>query len=49
MEQPLDDSHRLLREAFRFDCADLDVSIYRILNHKRGVIGKFSRKGRFGS
>ena len=31
----------LLRELFQFDCADLDFGIYRIMNHKRGVIEKF--------
>ena len=32
---------RLLRELFQFDCADLDFGIYRIMNHKRGVIETF--------
>ena len=32
---------QLLRELFQFDCADLDFGIYRIMNHKREVIGKF--------
>jgi len=32
---------QLLRELFQFDCADLDFGIYRIMNHKRGVIEKF--------
>ncbi len=31
----------LLRELFQFDCADLDFGLYRIMNHKRGVIEKF--------
>ena len=31
----------LLRELFQFDCADLDFGIYRIMNHKRGVVETF--------
>ncbi len=31
----------LLRELFQFDCADLDFGIYRIMNHKRGVIDRY--------
>lgn len=31
----------LLKEIFRFDCADLDFGIYRILNYKRKQIEKF--------
>ncbi|HOJ39504.1 MAG TPA: site-specific DNA-methyltransferase, partial [bacterium] len=31
----------LLRELFRFDSADLDFGIYRIMNHKRAVIEHF--------
>ena len=34
----------LLRELFQFDCADLDFGIYRIMNHKRGVIEAFIAK-----
>lgn len=41
MEQPIDKFQRLLRDIFQFDCADLDFGIYRIMNHKRGVIEKF--------
>ena len=35
---------KLLRELFQFDCADLDFGIYRIMNHKRGVIEEFISK-----
>ena len=49
MEQPIDKFQRLLRDIFQFDCADLDFGIYRIMNHKRDVIEKFSKKGRFGT
>ncbi|WP_420461664.1 hypothetical protein [Candidatus Palauibacter sp.] len=31
----------LLRELFQFDCADLDLGIYRIMNHKREVIDRY--------
>ena len=31
----------LLRELFQFDSADLDFGIYRIMNHKRGVIERY--------
>ena len=31
----------LLRELFQFDCAELDFGIYRIMNHKRGVLKQF--------
>ena len=31
----------LLRDLFRFDCADLDFGIYRIMNHKRDVVERF--------
>jgi adenine-specific DNA-methyltransferase len=45
MEQPMNNAlskfRDLLRELFQFDCADLDFSIYRIMNHKRDVIEKF--------
>lgn len=30
-----------MRELFQFDCSDLDFGIYRIMNHKRGVVEKF--------
>lgn len=32
---------QLLHELFQFDLADLDFGIYRIMNHKRGVIDRF--------
>ena len=32
---------QLLRELFQFNCSDLDFGIYRIMNHKRGVVEKF--------
>jgi adenine-specific DNA-methyltransferase len=32
---------QLLRELFRFDSAELDFGIYRIMNHKRRVIERF--------
>ena len=41
MDQYRDIFHRLLRELFQFDCADLDFGIYRIMNYKRDVIEKF--------
>ena len=41
MNDSLKKFQRLLRELFQFDCADLDFGIYRIMNHKRGVIEKF--------
>ena len=41
MTAPVDKFQMLLRELFQFDCADLDFGIYRIMNHKRGVIEKF--------
>ena len=31
----------LLRELFQFDCADLEIGIYRIMNHKRDAIERF--------
>ncbi len=31
----------LLREFFQFDMADLDFGIYRIVNYKRQVIGRW--------
>lgn len=31
---PLEKFQSLLRELFEFDCADLDFSIYRIMNYK---------------
>lgn len=31
----------LLRELLQFDCADLDFGIYRIMNRRRDVIGRF--------
>jgi adenine-specific DNA-methyltransferase len=34
----------LLRELFQFDSADLDFGIYRIMNHKRGMIEEFIEK-----
>ena len=37
----LDKFQDLLRELFQFDCADLDFGIYRIMNHRRGVIEAF--------
>jgi adenine-specific DNA-methyltransferase len=44
MSDYLEKFQRLLRELFQFDCADLDFGIYRIMNHKRGVIEKFITK-----
>ena len=41
MNQYCEKFQRLLRELFQFDCADLDFGIYRIMNHKRGVIKRF--------
>jgi len=41
MTTAIDRFQALLRELFQFDCADLDFGIYRIMNHKRGVIEKF--------
>ncbi len=41
MNDSLKKFQRLLREIFQFDCADLDFGIYRIMNHKCGVIEKF--------
>jgi hypothetical protein len=41
MNKPLEKFQSLLRELFQFDCADLDFGIYRIMNHKRGVIERF--------
>ena len=35
----------LLRELFQFDSRDLDFGIYRIMNHKRGVVEGFIRNG----
>ena len=32
----------LLRELFQFDCADLDFGIYRIMNHKRDAVERFT-------
>jgi len=32
---------QLLHELFQFDLADLNFGIYRIMNHKRGVIDRF--------
>jgi len=32
----------LPRELFQFDCAELDFGVYRIMNHNRGVIEKFT-------
>jgi len=32
---------QLLRDLFQFDCADLDFSIYRIMNFKRDAIERF--------
>ncbi|MBN1547544.1 MAG: site-specific DNA-methyltransferase [Syntrophaceae bacterium] len=31
----------LLRDLFKFDCADLDFGIYRIMNYKRDIIQRF--------
>ncbi len=44
MEDYRERFQRLLRELFQFDCADLDFGIYRIMNHKRGVIERFIEK-----
>jgi adenine-specific DNA-methyltransferase len=41
MKQSCEKFQGLARELFQFDCADLDFGIYRIMNHKRGVIEKF--------
>ena len=41
MNDNQDKFQNLLRELFRFDCADLDFGIYRIMNHKRAVIERF--------
>src|SRR6266545_4499845 len=41
MEQYHEKFERLLRDLFQFDRRDLDFGIYRIMNHKRGVIEKF--------
>jgi adenine-specific DNA-methyltransferase len=41
MNQYREKFQHLLRELFQFDCADLDFGIYRIMNHKRGVIERF--------
>ena len=41
MPTPIEEFQCLLREMFRFDRADLDFGIYRIMNHKRDVIEKF--------
>ena len=37
----LEKFQHLLRELFQFDCADLDFGIYRVMNHRRGVIETF--------
>lgn len=41
MTESLEKFQKLLRELFQFDCADLDFGVYRIMNHRRGVIEKF--------
>jgi len=41
MTTSLEKFQSLLRELFQFDCADLDFGIYRIMNHKRDVVGKW--------
>ena len=41
MNDSLEKFQWLLWELFQFDSADLDFGIYRIMNHKRGVIEKF--------
>ncbi len=41
MTKPIDQFRALLRELFQFDCGDLDFGIYRIMNHKRGVMEQF--------
>lgn len=35
----------LLRQLFQFDSKDLDFGIYRIMNHKRGVVEDFIQSG----
>jgi len=47
MEIYQDKFQRLLREPIQFDCADLDFSIYRIMNRKRDVIEKKLTEGAY--
>lgn len=39
--RPIEKFQSLIWDLFQFDCVDLDFGIYRIMNHKRAVIGRF--------
>jgi adenine-specific DNA-methyltransferase len=44
MLTPREKFQQLLKKLFQFDSAELDFGIYRIMNHKRGVIERFIGK-----